>query len=321
METRMKRMPNKLIKNERGQALIIVLILLLLGVLVITPLLGFMGTGLKAGQSNENLMQRVYAADAGIEDALWRIQHSQVPPDNQQPYLLPLINGKNVSVTVPSGRDSMITFFKEVGALTPGGQGDYNKAAPGSEWMIVYTPKFSAPGVWNEYEITITYSANASAQQKRVNNIGAWIYGLYGTGGGPATVTGYPGGATNIANSDPQWTLTTGNHMGTYFMWEWKGGQRPLFDKGETLTLRFEFSPAITLEAGERFPPSVAWVMAGSDNIFISWRGITGMAQIVSVATDPVTAKKTTVTSYVMAEEGESGGVSMSILAWEVSLQ
>jgi len=61
-----------LIKNESGQgALAIVLILVILGALILGPLLAFMGTGLKAGQMHEERTKELYAAESGIEDALW----------------------------------------------------------------------------------------------------------------------------------------------------------------------------------------------------------------------------------------------------------
>jgi len=64
-------------KNESGQgALAMVLILLMLGAIILTPLLVFMSTGLKAGQVYESKMQEFYAADAGVEDALWRIENA-----------------------------------------------------------------------------------------------------------------------------------------------------------------------------------------------------------------------------------------------------
>ena len=75
----MKRTLNKLIRGERGQALIIVLILLLLGGLITAPLLGFMSTGLIAGQVFEVKMEGLYAADAGIEKACWKLLNGETP--------------------------------------------------------------------------------------------------------------------------------------------------------------------------------------------------------------------------------------------------
>lgn len=70
----MKKILNKLIRNEEGQAMILALILLVVGGLIIAPLLGYMSTGLKVGQVYEKKMDELYAADAGVEDAIWKIQ-------------------------------------------------------------------------------------------------------------------------------------------------------------------------------------------------------------------------------------------------------
>jgi len=94
----MKRTLNKLIRDEKGQALIIVLILLLLGGLIIAPLLGFMSTGLVAGQVFEVEMEGLYAADAGIEDACWKLMNGEVP-DAVIPFCnLTDVNGMDVEV-------------------------------------------------------------------------------------------------------------------------------------------------------------------------------------------------------------------------------
>ncbi|MFC1875300.1 hypothetical protein ACFLY3_04055 [Chloroflexota bacterium] len=65
----------RMIKNESGQALLLVIALLGVGGIMLAPLLGFMGTGLKAGQVYEVKVDEFYAADAGVEDAIWNIQN------------------------------------------------------------------------------------------------------------------------------------------------------------------------------------------------------------------------------------------------------
>ena len=45
-----KSLLSRLKRDERGQALVLVLILMLLGGLIVTPLLSHMGTGLKVGK-------------------------------------------------------------------------------------------------------------------------------------------------------------------------------------------------------------------------------------------------------------------------------
>jgi len=91
----MKGTWNKLKRGEKGQALIIVLILMVLGGLIIAPLLGFMSAGLKVGQVFEVKMEGLYAADAGIEDACWKLINEYYSP----PHYLTDVNGMDVEVT------------------------------------------------------------------------------------------------------------------------------------------------------------------------------------------------------------------------------
>ncbi|HUV56562.1 MAG TPA: hypothetical protein VMV84_04950 [Dehalococcoidales bacterium] len=91
-------------KSEKGQALILVLILLLLVSLVITPLLSLMSTGLKTGQVFEEMTYELYAADAGAELALRQIKTKAggLPEAIGDPPLSSniVLNGKAVDVAI-----------------------------------------------------------------------------------------------------------------------------------------------------------------------------------------------------------------------------
>jgi len=103
----MKITVKRLIKNETGAALAMALILLLIGGLISAPLLSYMGTGLLAGEVYEARTAELYAVDAGVEDAVWKIQNGDgylpcspsSPPKN---YTITDINGKNVDITITS---------------------------------------------------------------------------------------------------------------------------------------------------------------------------------------------------------------------------
>jgi len=79
----MKNPVKRAIRDEKGSVLILVLILLVVGGLILTPLLGLMSTGLMAGQVYERKTAELYAADGGVEDAIWKIQH---PVETGLPY-------------------------------------------------------------------------------------------------------------------------------------------------------------------------------------------------------------------------------------------
>ncbi len=96
----MKTIMKEAVGNEKGNALTMVLIVLVVGGLILAPLLGLMGTGVLAGEVYENKTDELYAADAGVEDAIWKIEND-VPDSYPYEYPEPLsVNGNNVSITI-----------------------------------------------------------------------------------------------------------------------------------------------------------------------------------------------------------------------------
>lgn len=100
----MKRKFNKVLRGERGQALVAVLILLLLGGLITVPLMGFASTGVETGAVYEEDMHELYAADSGIEDALQQIINgAEGLPGEGAPiwsYQIADVNGQGVEITI-----------------------------------------------------------------------------------------------------------------------------------------------------------------------------------------------------------------------------
>jgi hypothetical protein len=97
-----------LARGQKGQALILALILLVIGGLIMAPLLAYMSTGIIAGGAYENKADELYAADAGAEDAVWRIQHQTDDVhylycgqgNHTLSYNINDVNGKSVGVTI-----------------------------------------------------------------------------------------------------------------------------------------------------------------------------------------------------------------------------
>lgn len=104
----MKTIMKEAIRNEKGNALTMVLVLLVVGGLILTPLLGLMSTGLVSGQIYEKKTDELYGADAGVEDACWQLikreqDPTKVPASPEAPsltYSLQTLNGKEVEVTI-----------------------------------------------------------------------------------------------------------------------------------------------------------------------------------------------------------------------------
>ncbi|UCD21388.1 MAG: pilus assembly protein PilZ [Chloroflexota bacterium] len=97
----------RILRDETGAALAMALILLLIGGLMTAPLLSYMGGGLIAGEVYEARTAELYAVDAGIEDAVWKIQNKDgylpcSPGSPARNYTVTDINGKNVDITITS---------------------------------------------------------------------------------------------------------------------------------------------------------------------------------------------------------------------------
>ena len=109
-------------KGEAGQALPVMLVLLALGSLLIIPSLNYASTSLKTVEVAEKNIEGLYAADAGVEDALWRIGND-LPASFPYPYQITGINGMTVDVTI-----------EEVTSIS--GE-EVNPSAEHADWMEV----------------------------------------------------------------------------------------------------------------------------------------------------------------------------------------
>lgn len=99
--------------RQKGQALLIALVMLALGGLMIGPLMGLVTSGVKVGEVVENNVRKYYAADSGIEDALWKLQSwykinklspgTPLPPDYSV-----TVNGEAINVQI--GRPDPVNF-------------------------------------------------------------------------------------------------------------------------------------------------------------------------------------------------------------------
>jgi len=99
----MKKIMGSLLREEKGQALPIALILLALGSLIVYPLVSLTHTSLASGQLEESRMYENYAANAGISDGLRQliIDSPSLPAvGNNWIYTIPDTNDRQVTVTV-----------------------------------------------------------------------------------------------------------------------------------------------------------------------------------------------------------------------------
>ncbi len=295
----MKNILKKLVRDEGGQAFILVLVFLLVGGLILTPLLGYMGTGVKAGQMHEAKMELLYAADAGIEDALYKIMNNDalLPENLGDSWTLDpiVVNGKDVTVEIVL--EETINEFLE--NLLGGDAGVHE------EWTTVIDEELPA----GQYTVTVTYTG--AAANKKIDGMGAWFRGDYEYVASSAS--GIP---VDYPNYEPFPFETQEFRGGTAFIWRWTAADRPVFQPdppNNTRTLTFEYDP-------ENVPVLyVGWVEVGSADVGTVPTGVTfGTYKVIATATDSATGEQTVVVAYPSWQS--SGGLNtVDILAWEIN--
>ena len=102
---------------QDGQALALTLIILAIGVLLIPVFLSHASTNLFASRATEEGMKEQYAADAGVENAIWNLLEGLEVPEEGWPLDEFTINSKTVSVTIKS-EDAGWQVFKITSTAT-----------------------------------------------------------------------------------------------------------------------------------------------------------------------------------------------------------
>lgn len=290
----MKSTLNKLIRGEKGQALILVLVLMLLGGLILAPLLAYMSTGLKVGKEvYEERMYGQYAADAGVEDALYKIRTDDPAlPDEWEgvwtrdaydtsfTYSTPQLNGNNVGVTIQP-------YFTLTGLEDPP-QG----MTPHAD-IVVVGDTVGSVGDNGLYQISINY--DRSKGELTIERIGAWLPAGYN----------YVTGSSNLEQAPPgkkyySVPVVVPYRGGQAIIWNYSA-PRPKFEDfpgdGDKRIVTFEFTP-------NQSPVSAfSWVVAQRQDIYLSWDVDIKIYQITSQATDADSGKSITVEAYVSRNE------------------
>ena len=208
-----------------------VLILMLLGGLIIAPLLSYMSTGLKASQVYEKKMHELYAADAGVEDAIYNIITPTAPHyatlqgldegDSFPPYTLTNINGLQVTVN--------ITKLSILSALLSENELDKIKFDKShADWIDFQIPEEEVVREegWIEYtaSFSMTYDGVGNA---KLDSIGAFFSPFTGESlvEGPYNYDMTPWGVidfTYLQEDSPEVKFSSG---GFAFIWRFKKNQ------------------------------------------------------------------------------------------------
>ncbi len=148
----MKRWLSEIANGEAGLALPIVLAMLALGSLLMVPSLNFAATSLKTGEVVEGNVKGLFAAEAGVEDALWRIKYDP-PASFPYSYQVTGINGLTVDITI----DEITTISGE----DVGSSGDHD------DWLQITKLVSYDAGIYS-YTMSLTNNGNGNIKIEKI---------------------------------------------------------------------------------------------------------------------------------------------------------
>jgi len=283
----MVRLLKQMISGEKGQALPIVLALLVLGGLTIASGLGYTTTILKSSRMLGEGMKGVYAADAGVEDALWSLANG-TPPNM---YLSEKINQMAVSIQTED-KGTYTLYFGEL--IQPGEHSDYLDV----DGEMVWDEEAEA----YKYTITVTWQSDPGTPVIHLEEVGARLPLDYSYQSESAASFD-----ENLSTDEPDETLDA---LGAYLLnWE-LGLPLPSVSENETVQTQTFY---ITGEGSQE--GHYAWVVANRGDVGAVGE-ITGTSYEITATARRLENNETTakIVADVMVEEETT-----HILEWQIS--
>ena len=284
MRKRLKLISSRLVSEETGQALILILCFVLLGSLTILPTLAHMSTALKTGVVYENKTNELFTADAGIENGIWRIKYDSMGPNYDVydyntvwSYQTDPVNNRQAAVTIQNVWIPTNATLSSLG-ITPA----QAKTMVDSEKLVVTGTSGAVPGL--PYHIKIDFTP-ATGDNLTVKSIGIWLpLGFTYTtqsstleAGGPFTdyypdsvaVSTVPGGQAVVWSYNPTYPLFT---------------SFPNFvSENGTMTTDITFTYTPPADNPQQMPAAIAWITTDAvANVPISWDTDTRIYKITS---------------------------------------
>jgi hypothetical protein len=283
------------IKGEKGQAIAIVLIFLFLGGTILVTLLTFINNGLKTGQLYNERTRLHYAADAGLEEALWKMDHEEnlFQPDDYGAsvnFTLPdLVNGKTVSVNMTQQWPLFGLESDENGMVEP--------ACLSITGGIINRTQ-------GKYKVQISYDGTQG--DLPIDKIAVWL---------PTRFQYVAGSSSGISTQTPTISNQRG---GKVLAWTFDppvhfmdladpapagGGFLPGSQYPATRKLYFNVTPTDDFAAGTH-----CWVRTTDTDAYLAWETGCAILEVSSTATDNLSHKTATLGSATYQSTGVALG-------------
>jgi hypothetical protein len=274
----------KTLDDEKGQILVFVVAFMLLITIVIPPLLSYISTSWKNREVQNEVIDYLYAADAGIEDAKWQLKYDHlkdtVPAYDEYDYisswnydlsdaaLTGQMNGQDVDVTIQNIWIPM--NIADPTYATPGPQ----EIVDGGRLIVTGTTEQTGINVGgtyiSQYTVKITYYENAG-ETLRINTLGIWLpqgFTYYSDASHKSRLEDSPGAPYYKVPGTPQsWK------NGTVVLWDWSSSpvaftSLPVVTGTDPMTaeITLYYKPGDQTNPGKE-PDIIAWVTTSGTGV------------------------------------------------------
>ncbi|MDD4972563.1 MAG: hypothetical protein PHT07_24290 [Paludibacter sp.] len=290
--------------DEKGQILLLSLVILVVGFLVMTPLLSFMSTNVKSTTMYQGKMKQSYACDAGIEDATFKViknvpEVQNLDEGDTWTYQLSSVNGLPVTVTV--------TKWSMLDGLL--GSDEYRPDRTHESWMNFQVPTGEVTRNyeedWVEYTCILGFDYTGCSGNRKIQSIGVYFApspGVIEMVNGP-----YDEIATPVITFENLVSTQTKAAAGGFaFIYRWEESKGPEFNGSNTTgSLAFKFK---VFDADWSYTSSFIWATVLSNDV-----GYVTNSQLnrwlIQASSGQTTAK-------VEALEDDENG-TVTFLSWE----
>ena len=242
--------------SEKGQALVTVLALLLLGVMIITSSLNFMGTSIKTNKVYIDNTNDLYAAEAGIQDAIHNMlyqsysglntlfgttNYSDYDYNTQWTYSLPnKVNNDTVGLKI---KNIWVPYGIAVPSSTQATNIINNVGGTPTVNLIVTGGVNSIPN----YTVTITYNGTASLP---ITSIGVWLPQGFTYNNSSSNLNGIYSNEQVVQCASNQaviWTFSAGTTFSSL--------HSSLGTTANSIAIQFQYTTTL-----QKLPQALAWI-------------------------------------------------------------
>jgi hypothetical protein len=292
--------PRNIHRQQGGEIFVLTLIILVLASLLLVPLADYINTGIKTTQGYQGNVKRIYAADSGIQYALWKIKYDPIIISDRQnnnfgqtySYTVPMVNNNHVSVTI-----AYTWLLSGIINLT-------NGSYPHDTWLGMDVSGNANPTAYTTPVPHSVYSINfayAGSGNKKIAAMGVWLPPGFAYLAGSCSSSKYP---NNVCFSDPTITSVYGGSSLVWNALNFSFQQlNPPF-----ASQQFWYQPIGTTPKG-----AASWVESQSSDIGYSWDNAIWWYNATSTAWDSSVfpQKTTTINSLIISDPATSSGLDL----------